>query len=81
MKSVIDAFGVYAIEASLLPELPDVLSLAVVGELDDEAVTRLAAESTACARERGGLETKLSVLTQSLKTLQRLDIQRPPGAL
>ena len=79
LKTVIDAFGMYAIEACLLSELPDVFSPKVFYSLKDEMVTRVAAESPETTIEREDLEKKLDTLERATRTLQRMKIYRIPG--
>ncbi|KAJ9607880.1 hypothetical protein H2200_007959 [Cladophialophora chaetospira] len=80
LKTVIDAFGMYAIEATLLEKLFSVFEPEVVFDLDDETVSKVASESSESLRQREELESKLSTLQQSLKTLQRLKIPNVPEA-
>ncbi|KIX94518.1 uncharacterized protein Z520_09904 [Fonsecaea multimorphosa CBS 102226] len=76
LKTVIDAFNMYAVEGVLLKELPEILASEVVDKLDDEAVWAVAAESAESVAERADLERKLSIFQRSLKTLQRLKIAK-----
>jgi hypothetical protein len=72
LKTVIDTFGMYAIEAYLLAQLTDVFSPTVVLNLDDATISRIAAESDESVAEREDLTKKLKVLDSTMKTMQRL---------
>lgn len=71
----------YAIESSLLGNLPTVFSPEVVINLDDVTITKIASESAESIVEREGLEKQLSVLEHSLKTIQRIGIRQVSGML
>ena len=81
MKTVIDAFGMYAIEASLLGNLTNVFNPEVVINLDDVTITKIASESAESIVEREDLEEQLSTLEHSLKTIQRIEIRQVSGML
>ncbi|OAG40182.1 hypothetical protein AYO21_05660 [Fonsecaea monophora] len=72
LKSIIDSFGVYAVEQCLLNELPDIFKPGMVFQLDDVMVTRIAGESPESQAEREGLNKKLKVLGDTMATLRRL---------
>jgi hypothetical protein len=81
LKTVIDAFGMYAIEASLLGNLTTVFNPEVVVNLDDVTITKIASESAESIVEREELEKQLSTLEYSLKTFQRMEIRQVSGML
>jgi hypothetical protein len=81
LKTVIDAFGMYAVEASLLGSLPTIFDPEVVVSLDDAMITKVASESAKSIIEREDLETQLLTLEHSLKTLQRMKIGQVSGML
>lgn len=72
LKSVIDAFGMYATEACLLTKLTDIFNPTEVFKLDDAAISRIAAESDESVAEREDLTKKLNVLVPTMETLKRL---------
>ncbi|KAK4941259.1 hypothetical protein LTR10_018795 [Elasticomyces elasticus] len=72
LKSVIDAFGMYAVEACLLEGLPDIFTPEIVYQLDDETVTRIAGESADTVVEREDLQKKFKALDETMVTLRRL---------
>ncbi|KIW23993.1 uncharacterized protein PV07_09733 [Cladophialophora immunda] len=72
LKSVIDSFGVYAVEQCLLNELPEIFKPEIVFTLDDAMVTRIAGESLESLAEREKLNKKLKVLQDTMTTLRRL---------
>ncbi|KIW66260.1 hypothetical protein PV04_08459 [Phialophora macrospora] len=73
LKSVVDAFGMYAIEACLLEPLPKILMPENVMGLDDATITKIAGESAESLTERAELGKKLKVLQETTTTLQRLE--------
>lgn len=82
LKTVIDSFGAYAVEASLLGNLETVFNPKEINSLDDETIAKIASESVDTIAERGGLEKQLSILKDSLQTLQTLQrekTRRVPG--
>jgi hypothetical protein len=81
LKTVIDAFGAYAMEESLLRSLTTIFNPEVVVSLDDATITKVASESAKSISERRDLEQQLSTLEHSLKTLQRMKIGQVPGML
>ncbi|KIX04462.1 uncharacterized protein Z518_05330 [Rhinocladiella mackenziei CBS 650.93] len=74
LKAVIDAFGMYAMEVCLLDKLPHVFDPREVHGLEEKMIRKVAAESPESIIEREDAERKLSILEQSLKTLQRMKI-------
>jgi hypothetical protein len=72
LKSVIDAFGMYAVEACLLDGLADIFAPETVYTLDDETITKIAGESVDSTVEREDLQKKLKVLQETMVTLRRL---------
>jgi hypothetical protein len=72
LKSVVDAFSMYAVEACLLKQLPNVFPPRIAYDLEDATVTRIAGESEECTLEREDLVTKERVLEKSMITLRRL---------
>jgi hypothetical protein len=72
MKSVIDSFGVYAIEECLLKELPNLFKPQNIMALEDGLVTRIAGESEESLIEREDLMKKLKVLEKTMTTLRRM---------
>ncbi|EXJ71691.1 uncharacterized protein A1O5_05499 [Cladophialophora psammophila CBS 110553] len=78
LKTIIDAFNMYAVEGTLLKQLPDLLPREVVEQLDEDTLANVAAESAECIADRVEHEQKRSTLQQSLKTLQRLKITKIP---
>lgn len=72
LENVIDAFGMYAIDACLLNELPTVFNPKVVSCLKDDEVAKIAGESLETISIRENAEKKLSTLERSLTTLQSL---------
>lgn len=68
---MIDAFGIYAVEACLLKSLRDIFRPEIVYGLDDVTLTKIAGESPESIAERGELDKKLKVLEGTLVTLQR----------
>ncbi len=76
---MIDAFGMYAIEATLLEKVSSVFEPEIIFDLDEETIAKVAAESKDSILEREELERTLSTLQKSLKTLQRLKILSLPG--
>ncbi|KAK5046367.1 hypothetical protein LTR84_008168 [Exophiala bonariae] len=81
LKTVIDAFGMYAVEGALLGNLPTVFNPDVVGDLDEEMITKVASESSESIAEREDLEKQLSTLEKSLKALQQIKIRQIPDVL
>lgn len=69
----------YAMEAALLDKLPGIFSPKAVSELDEEMVSKLAAESEDTTLERQELQRKVVVLRKSLKTLQYLKVKMMSG--
>jgi hypothetical protein len=69
---VIDAFGMYAIEACLLEGLPNIFGPEIVIELDNDTITKIAGESSESIVEREDLVKKLKVLEETMITLRRL---------
>ncbi|KEF54458.1 uncharacterized protein A1O9_09625 [Exophiala aquamarina CBS 119918] len=76
LKTVIDSFGAYAVEASLLGNLETVFNPKEINSLDDETIAKIASESVDTIAERGGLEKQLSILKDSLQTLQTLQREK-----
>ncbi|KAK5193532.1 hypothetical protein LTR99_007084 [Exophiala xenobiotica] len=72
LKSIIDSFGMYAVEACLLEELPEIFRPEIVFELDDETITKIAGESAESIMEREDLQKKLKILEDTMLTLRRL---------
>ena len=72
MKSIIDAFGLYVVEACLFAKLTDIFTPTSIFGLDDTTISRVAAESEEALAERDELTKKLKVLEQTMKTMQRL---------
>lgn len=72
LKNIIDAYSIYAVETSLLLKLPEIFTPAVIYELDDDFITKIAAESPEVTTERINVNKKLKVLQQTMNTLQRL---------
>lgn len=82
LKTVIDTFGMYAVEASLLGHLAIVFNPEMVHGLDDATITKIASESVDSIANREGLEKQLSTLKdclETLQTLQRAKIRRISG--
>lgn len=76
MKKFVDDVVVLAIEACLINKLPDLFTPETVFEMDDEGVSRLAAESEATDAERVRCRNKRGVLLAGLEELRRLDRHR-----
>ncbi|ETN44121.1 uncharacterized protein HMPREF1541_10671 [Cyphellophora europaea CBS 101466] len=72
-KTLIDAFGIYAVEACLLSKIPSVFTPETVLKLDDSAVQAIAGESQESLTERESLTKKLLILKDTQKILHRLD--------
>ena len=72
LKNVIDAYSIYAVETSFLLKLPDIFTPAIVYELGDDVITKIAAESSETTAERIDVNRKLKVLEQTMNSLQRL---------
>ncbi|KIX99631.1 uncharacterized protein Z520_04265 [Fonsecaea multimorphosa CBS 102226] len=72
LKTIVDSFGVYAVEQCLLNELPDIFKPEIVFNLDDAMVTRIAGESPGSLAEREELNKKLKVLEDTMTTLRRM---------
>ncbi|KAK7892283.1 hypothetical protein LTR67_007379 [Exophiala xenobiotica] len=81
MKSVIDSFGVYAIEECLLKELPNLFKPQNIMALEDGLVTRIAGESEESLIEREDLMKKLKVLEKTMTTLRRMKGFKGSGAI
>lgn len=62
----------YAVEACLLEELPEIFRPEIVFNLDDETITKIAGESPDSIMEREDLQKKLKVLEDTMLTLRRL---------
>ena len=78
---MIDSFGMYAVEASLLRNLTSVFNPEAVVGLDDTTIKMIASESAESINERDDLERQLSTLGHSFKTLQRMKIRQGSGML
>jgi len=72
LKTVIDTFGMYAVEASLLSKVPSVFTHEVIRSLDDATIAKIASESDDTIANREEFEKQLSTLKDSLETLQSL---------
>ncbi|KAJ9610876.1 hypothetical protein H2200_005653 [Cladophialophora chaetospira] len=72
LKTIVDSFGIYAVEECLLNKLPELFEPGTVFKLDDGLVTRIAGESSESLAEREELDKKLKVLEDTMKTLRRL---------
>jgi hypothetical protein len=72
MKSVIDSFGIYAVEECLLKELANLFTPQTVLQLDDSVVSNIAGESEESLAEREDLNRKLKVLEMTMTTLRRM---------
>ncbi|KIW12491.1 hypothetical protein PV08_09768 [Exophiala spinifera] len=79
LKSIVDSFGMYAVEDCLLQPLPEIFSPEIVFGLKDEVVTAIAGESQEIAAEREDLEKKLESLQRTMHTLARLKTLKSPG--
>ncbi|KAK5044839.1 hypothetical protein LTR84_010377 [Exophiala bonariae] len=79
LKSVIDTFGMYAVEACLMAKIGDIFTPMQVSMLDDAAINRIAAESDESIAEREDLTKKLKVLEQTMKTMERLRTFKDAG--
>lgn len=66
---------VLAIENCLIRKVPDIFETGKVDEMDNETLSRLAAETTAVRDEREMLERDLEVLEEGLKQCK----QHRPG--
>lgn len=69
---MIDAFGMYAVEACLLEGLPNIFQPETVLELDEETITKIAGESSETVAEREDLVKKRKVLEETMLVLRRL---------
>lgn len=69
----IDNFAVLGIEHCILNKLADTFSPDTVMGLDDALTTKIAAETTDSSIERARATTKLKILEDGLRTLNRLD--------
>jgi hypothetical protein len=73
MKTMVDNFSALAVEKCLVKRLPDLLSPKTIMTLDDETVTRIAAEREESKIERARVTDKLKVLESALVVLRSLD--------
>lgn len=73
MNSLVDAFGIYAVEECLLSKLVNIFTPEVVSQLTDEVIEDIAAESDESSAEREDLKKKLKVLEEAQKALHRVD--------
>jgi hypothetical protein len=80
LKSIIDNFGIYVIEESLLVKLPKIFMPAEVSKLDDATISRLASESEESVLEREDLTRKLKILEQTMKTMEQFYVVETPRA-
>jgi hypothetical protein len=62
---------VLAVENCLISELPSMLTPSMIHEMDEEMVTKLAAESPEVGQERTELERDIRVLTEGLRICKR----------
>ncbi|KAI8964162.1 P-loop containing nucleoside triphosphate hydrolase protein [Daldinia sp. FL1419] len=69
LKQVVDDFSNLAIEACLISKLPGLFTPAIVFELSDNVVERIAAESWETADERKFLTDKMNVLNSGMTEL------------
>ncbi|KAI0832151.1 P-loop containing nucleoside triphosphate hydrolase protein [Hypoxylon sp. FL0890] len=73
LKQVVDDFSKLAIEACLISKLPCLFTPEIVFGLNDDVVTRIAAESWETADERKFLTDKMEILSSGMTELQRLN--------
>ena len=62
----------YAIEACLLDDLPQIFGPEIVYDLADETIAKIAGESLESVAEPEDLHKKLKVLEETMVTLRRL---------
>ncbi|KAI2615065.1 P-loop containing nucleoside triphosphate hydrolase protein [Hypoxylon sp. NC1633] len=72
LQQVVDDFSTLAIEASLVSKLPRLFTPEIVFDLDQDVVSRIAAESWQTADERKFLTDKIEILGSGMNDLQRL---------
>ncbi|KAK4148583.1 CDC6, Cdc6-related protein [Chaetomidium leptoderma] len=72
LKTVIDSVSTLAVERCLLQKLPGILNPAVVCELPDDIVSRIAAEGPESVVKREQATEKLAVLEEAMVELRRL---------
>lgn len=72
MKAIVDAFGMYAIETCLLAKLPNLFEPMEVGMLNEDVISRIAAESDQSIAERQELTKRLKAFQQTITTMERL---------
>jgi hypothetical protein len=77
LKTIIDSFHMYAVQACLLEKLPSIFTPAMILKLDGETVRKIAAESTDSMEERTSLNQKLADLKDTQKDLHLLDRHKP----
>ena len=81
LKTVVDNFGIFAVEECLLNKLPELFKPALVFELDDENVLEIAGESAATIAKREDLSNQEKVLEETMVTLRRVKTIQGPGKL
>jgi hypothetical protein len=79
LKTVIDAFAMYAVEGVLFEKLPSIFNPDIVDKLDKDMITKVGSESSESIAEREDLEKQLSTLEKSLQALQQIKIRQIPG--
>lgn len=79
LKTIIDAFGMYAVEGALLRKLPTIFNFESVNALDEDMIAKVASESIESIVEREDLEKQLATLHQSLNALQQIKVRQVPG--
>ena len=79
MKLLVDNFSVLAVESCILSVIPNILSPSTVMELDDDTITKIAAETEDSLATRHQATRKLETLKSGLKTLNRLSRHHMKG--
>ena len=79
MKVLVDNFSVLAVEKCMLSDLSNVLSPDIVMKLDDDMVSKIAAESESSILERKRTTEELKSLEEGLVTLNRFSWLRKAG--
>ncbi|OIW28148.1 hypothetical protein CONLIGDRAFT_600580 [Coniochaeta ligniaria NRRL 30616] len=77
LKKFVDDVSVLAIESCLVKKLPSLINPEKVFDMDDEEISRLAAESNSTSAERIRCGEKRDILQAGLQELRRLDRHRP----